>query len=737
MKKLLKKRDYRHYICAAITLVSLLFGFLFPNSLPRLLEALRDMFSSFAFYFFQMIDPERNPIPATINQMPALQFAPEIWKPVTLLPASLEEFFTFWGQFIKLLFNWHNFRFYLYEISDFLFYCSRFLLFLFPFSLMIFSLLSSSKDKTCTERGKKSQGLRRFERFLFRFVLPVINWCKAFIAFVKKNKGYYVSWLMLWALHFNLISICISMAGYYFYLISSWNVLSFYTQLLKLQQDLTPILRFMPGIAWLVLFWKLYVLSCETEAFKILNKAEKANRAVLALNSIISCVAGEPGMGKTQLISSMALSAQVKQFDDAFQIMLNREAQFPNFPWQVFRDYVKHLVDERLICDINQAKQWFSSRLPMYDKLTKNLTFKQLSRVVRRLPHYFDYTFGYDYELYPSTYNDELKVIHLYDALESYAAAYLIYSVSSSMIFSNYSIRTDSLLKDKGNLPLRDNDFFKRDPAKQDEYSQHSHIFDVDIIRLGEKFIKNNKKANGAPVGVIVISEIDKEFKNMNLLKETKIKDVECNQKNDLHDAALMMIRHGAVIDYQPFVTVLADLQRPEAWGAGGRELGNVIYIVDKYPMVPALPLYSSYWLSSWIFSWIKKKWDKFYVDFRYKRSDDTLPIYLIRNVMSLISNHYERIEGLFGVQVLLLEIQSGSLDGDIRQERWHIMAKKDRSKRYRTDCLASVFDKAEPNTMHIDDFVTYAGELATKEECLLQNSFFQRDIHKIKENNG
>lgn len=737
MKKLEKKRDYRHYICAGITVVSLLFGFLFPNSLPRLGEAFRDMFLSFAFYFFQLVIPGNNPIPATVNQMPAWQFAPELWQPVTLLPTSLEEFFTFWGRFLSLLFDWNNFRFYLYEVSDFLFYLSRWLLCLFPFGLMVFSLLASSKDKTCTERGKKSKGLRQFERFLFRFVRPVIEWFKSFIAFVKKNKGYYISWLMLWLLHFNLVSILVSMAGYYFYLISSWNVFSFYTQLLKLQADLTPVIRFLPGIAWTALFWKLYVMSCEAEALKLLKKAEKANRAVLAQNSIISCVAGEPGMGKTQLISSMALSAQVKQFDDAFDIMLNREAQFPNFPWEVFRDYVKHLVDERLICDINQAKQWFSARRPMYDKLTKNLTFKQLRRVVRRLPHYFDYTFGFDYELYASTYNDELKVIHLYDALESYAAAYLIYSVSSSILFSNYSIRSDSQIKTKGNLPLRDNDFFNRDPEKMAEYSQYSHILDVDVIRLGEKFIKNNPKANGAPFGVIVISEIDKEFKNMNLLKETKIKDTECNQKNDLHDAALMMIRHGAVVDFKPFVTVLADLQRPEAWGAGGRELGNVIYIVDKSPMVPALPFYSSYWFTSWIFSWIKRKWTKFYVQYCHNRCDDSLPIYLIRNVISKISNHYERIEGFYGVMILQLEIQSGSLDGDVRQERWHIMAKKDRSNRYRTDCLASVFEKAEPNTMHVDDFVSYAGELATKEECLLQNSFFQRDIHKMKERFG
>ena len=222
----------------------------------------------------------------------------------------------------------------------------------------------------------------------------------------------------------------------------------------------------------------------------------------------------------------------------------------------------------------------------------------------------------------------------------------------------------------------------------------------------------------------------------MNLLKETKEKVAETNQKNDLHDAARMMIRHGAVIDGQPCVRILADLQRPEAWGAGGRELGNVMFIPEKVHMVPVLPFFSTYWLTEGIFSLIKKKWNKFYADYCYRRSDETLPIYLVKNLVARISNHYERLQGMFGMETMALEVQSGRMDGALRSEKWRIMAKKDYANRYCTDCLASVFEKAVPNTMYIDDFITYAGTLATKEECQLQNSYFQRDIHKIKDMN-
>lgn len=729
------QKDKRHLICSGITLLSFLMGIFFPNSLPRLAEAFRDLATSMAFYVCELAAPDYNPIPDTINQLPALKLLPEFWKPVKIIPASWEEFITFWGMYISLILDWVNIQLYWQAISDFLFYGSRFLMLLVPVAAVILMFLSNSKDVTCTERGKKSPKLQKFERFLFRRVYPVKDWVKAFCVFLKENPGYTRSWMVLWALHFNLFSIVISLIGYYFYLVSSWDLLSIYTQLLKLQADLTPVIRFIPGIAWAVVFAKLYNKACRDAALSALYAAEDANMAVITQSSIITTLAGPPNAGKTKTLTSMALTAQVKQFDNAFKIMLTRAAQFPNFPWQIFRDYITMMVDSRVICDINQAKKHIASRRAMYDKITAQFTAKQLASVVRSDPEMQYYTFGYDYTHYSTTYNNELKIIHLYDALESYAAAFLVFSVETNLLFSNYSIRTDSLKETLGNLPLRDNDFFHRDPALQEVYSQHSHIIDYDILRLGKKFDENNKKANGAPFGVIVISEIDKEFKNQLQLKETKANVDEVNQKNDLHDAALMMIRHGVVIDYIPFVTVLADLQRPEAWGAGGRELGNIAYIVDRSPTSPTLPFFSTYWFTEWIFSWIKRKWDQFDTEYQYRRSDQTLPIYLIRNAMSKINNHYEKLKGLYGLEVVTLEIQSGRMDGETRLEKWRNPDKK-LAFRYFTDCLASVFDKATPNTMHIDDFITYAGALATKEECALQNSYFQRDIHKIQENN-
>ena len=72
-------------------------------------------------------------------------------------------------------------------------------------------------------------------------------------------------------------------------------------------------------------------------------------------------------------------------------------------------------------------------------------------------------------------------------------------------------------------------------------------------------------------------------------------------------------------------------------------------------------------------------------------------------------------------------------MDGEVKKDKWRLIMKKDRSRRYKTACLEAVFDSYVPNTMHIDDFIMYSGEVGTDEENQLQNSYFQMDIAKMK----
>lgn len=733
------KKDYRHFICACITLISIAAGFLFPNGFARVGETLRDLAFSVAYYFCELFSLNNNPIRPTVIEPQAWKFSEDIWKPLELFPFTWSEFSKLWSVYWGLVFSKENLMAYFSAIGDVMYYVSRILLIVLPFMMVLVMQINAYKNKHCAIRNKKSFWLQAFEKFLFKVIYPVIAWCKGFVQFCRENDRYYKSWLVLWMLHFNIFSMIIAFIAYYLYFSVSWEFKSLYTQLLKLLSDLTPMVRFVPGLIWLCLGVLLYNYVCRSMAFNRLYYYEKCNRAVLKERGIVTTVYGDPGAGKTQLITSMALSAEIEQFDMAFDIMLEMDTKFPNFPWQTFRDELKKQIDDRAVVDSRSCRAWVQYCRFFFDRITAmNCTAKEYQEMSKKhnLFSEFDYTFGYDYTHYRTTYNDELKITHLYEALEEYACAYVKFTVKTTLLFANYSIRVDSILRDVGNMPFRDNDFLNRDPEYQEAYSHHAHIIDMDMLRLGKKIIKNNPKARRAPSGVIVITEIDKEFKNMQTLKETKINTDETNQKNDLHDACIMMIRHADVIANRVFIRIIADLQRPEAWGAGGRELGEVMYIADKSELAPALPFFSPYWFCQGVFSWIKNKWDDFHDKYIINRSDGTLFVYLCHNITALISNHYDKINGLFGKQTMKLEIQHGRMDGEIKKAKWRLITKKDRSRRYKTACLQAVFESYEPNTMHVDDFIMYAGEVGTDEENQLQNSYFQNDIKKMKELN-
>ena len=181
------------------------------------------------------------------------------------------------------------------------------------------------------------------------------------------------------------------------------------------------------------------------------------------------------------------------------------------------------------------------------------------------------------------------------------------------------------------------------------------------------------------------------------------------------------------------FLKIVCDLQRPEDWGAGGREVGEVVYIADRGEKAPLLPFFSPFWLCEWLFNAFKATWDNFYTQYIFNRSDNTLFVQLVKGIVSRLDNHYRRVNNLFGCQTLHLEVESGRMNGEPKECKYYRLPKKDFSKRYSTNCLSAIFEGDAVNTVSIADFCEYAGIMATTEELALQHSFFQEDIAKAK----
>lgn len=106
-------------------------------------------------------------------------------------------------------------------------------------------------------------------------------------------------------------------------------------------------------------------------------------------------------------------------------------------------------------------------------------------------------------------------------------------------------------------------------------------------------------------------------------------------------------------------------------------------------------------------------------------------------SVNCLISHsHFYKIliYNMFGCQRLQVQIQNGSLDGQLKNQNYYISRKKTYSKRFATDCFADFFrEKALTAPVGLDDLDEYETERATWEELKQQTSYFVRDLEGIK----
>ncbi|MDD3831658.1 MAG: hypothetical protein PHW00_03255 [Clostridia bacterium] len=420
------------------------------------------------------------------------------------------------------------------------------------------------------------------------------------------------------------------------------------------------------------------------------------------------------GKKKTTVITDMALSQEVMFRQKAFEILQKTDMKFPNFPWIEFELELQACMRHRTVYNLATIKEWINKKRCRYNR--HNDTKKQL--------------FGYDIKCYGTTYDDKLKVVDLFDVLETYAQAYFIYVIESSLLVTNYSIREDNVLASEGNFPMWNTDFF---PKRYRQDSRHAHILDFDVLRLGKKVIDENPKIGSFEFGVIVITEIGKERGNNLELKEVKKGTIETNQKNDLFNSWLKMCRHSATVDNFPFIKVFTDEQRPESWGADARDLADIVTIVKSGESKMSLPFFT---IEEMLYEWSFNSFINLYYDFRYRRGDNTLLIHILKHFASGLYRHYSRLYNRFGYSILSVVKERGVMDGKQDKNKYFLMNKKIYSKRFSTDCFSDYFnDMATKTKIGLNDYLEYTTEKASVYELKSQNSYFINALYKENDN--
>ncbi len=687
-----------------LTIIFILLGvFCFNTSYLRFGESLVDLWQSCKFYFFEIFGIPHLTIPTVEQYSDVLE-----WN--IFLPSDFEAFKATASDYFALFFSKENFNEYWAKVGEIIGNVSRVIVIILPCVILLVMLIKRLYEGTNNNHNKDTVPLRIF-KFIAKYTYqPIKSVVLSFIAFLRKHRYIPNLWIAMWVFHLNLATIIVAFIAYYLYFSVSFRFGTIYVQFCKLFIDLQIIFKTFPW--WTLSMFAYYLFDRFRKGIgqMQLRRMEARNCGFINELPIVSMTCGSMGKKKTTIITDMALSQEVMFRQKSFELLKKNDMKFPFFPWISFEMELRKCMEHGTVYNLATVKEWVKLKEQRYQK-HQNAELQ---------------LYGYDTKRYGLKYNDALKVESLHDVLSTYAQLYFIYVIESSLLVSNYSIRTDNQLLDNGNFPMWATDFFPEVTATE---GRHAHILDFDVLRLGKKVIENNPNAGSFEFGVVVISEVGKERGNVLDHKEMKKNNDETNQKNDLFNSWLKMCRHSATVDHFPFVKVFTDEQRPESWGADARDLCDIVNIASSGKQRLAMPFYTiEDMICESLFDWFID----LYYNLRYRRGDNTLLVYVLKNITAWLYQKNVRIYNKFGYAVSQIEKERGTMDGKVEKKKYYVMNKKIYASRFSTDCFSDYFnDMAKKSKIGLEDYIEYETERASVEELKMQNSYFINALYK------
>ena len=658
----------RRFSIAVTVVISAIFlglTIVFWQSYVRFGEACRDFGLSAAYYFCELFGIDYSFTPTVTEYSNVMQ-----WE--ILLPDDWDGFTVSAKQYFALLIDGENFASYWSAVGDVMLVAAKVIAILLPCVIVLILIIYRMYRQGNTKHNHDTKPLKIFKWLAARTYQPIKRAVLSYRDFLRQNPAIWICWIILWVFHLNAASVVMGFFAYYFYFVLSFDVGNLYVQVCKLFIDLQVIFRHFPWWSIVTVCWLLFNRWRKRIALNRLRHFEARNCGFINELPIVSMSCGSMGRKKTTLITDMVLSQEVMFRQKARSILQQNDMKFPYFPWIKFEDELRACMEHSTVYNLASVKTWMALKRSRFIK-HHNAKWQ---------------LYGYDCKRYGTDFDDALKVNGLFDVLETYAQAYFIYIIQSSLIVANYSIRTDNALMDIGNFPLWLTDFF---PKHRLECSRHAHILDFDVLRLGKK-----------------------------------VEDT--NQKNDLFNSWLKMCRHSATVDNFPFIKVFTDEQRPESWGADARDLADIINIASCGDMRLALPLYT---IEEMISELAFNRFMRLYEDFRFRRGDNTLLVHILKSVVAWLWRRNLRIYNRFGYSILKIEKERGTMDGKTENKKYYLMNAKIYAKRFSTDCFSDYFnDMAKKSKTGLMDYIEYVTEKATVDELKMQNSYFINSLY-------
>lgn len=710
------RSDIRDYLTLNIIAFSLFLTFKrYRGSFDRVLDTIYDSLTSFVHYIFFIVkankpSAELPAVNATVTEIPDVDLQEYI-------PFDLDDLVRKFRIFGNSLFDSYIFVDYNQMILEFLrkFVPAASLLFM---ALLIFFYVA--KDSLLKPNDKPLGSYsRQFGAFckVLKFLKVPFEKAKDYFKRIYDQTRVRKLIFGIWLVNLNVVSVCLSVLAWYFYFISSFDLKSFGTELVRLLYDVIIMLSGLPFFLWLVIFFAIYILWALNWGYKELAHMEAKNCGFLKTTDYIVCWYGGPGTGKTSHVVHSALEWHNIQHRDALDKMFKMEMLFPAFPFSAFRKIVNDAISCRQITCPPEC----------------DLLIDELEDVYNRTPSP-SILFGYDADLFAYDRDTGVALINIFDAMRIYARAYYIYS-NDNLIVSALPIRLDGYFKFLGHLEKWYGEFFKRSMREVKKIKKYSHILDEDVWRLGKHMDEDNPRIGSFGPGIWVKPEIGKSHGNQNETEGQRKDDEECNEKNDMFHWMMKMIRHVcSTVDNTVFMRVITDEQRPMDLPANVRQILSVVDIGERSDLLLALP-YDLTVVIDWLYDKVYVPFVKFYEDYSYNRSDMILSVMLCKLAVSALSNMYEWLYNTFGYYEEQLTLEKGSTFGEsgsvVKTHTYYFFVKLGYSERFSTDSHNQWFAKAQMAArVGLRDYPEYKDITMSPEEMDEQHDFF---IEKMK----
>ena len=490
------------------------FIYIYRIGFMRFVDSVIDLFNSLGYYFVIILNVENHGIiPRVIDISDYLKNVSK-----SFLPMEWSEYTVLMGRFGEKLISGDNMLSYLMFIAA----NADLLTIVLTLIVLMYILYRILKGRLLENEnnlyGKESGALRAWKVVSEYTYRPLIQGIKEYSDYIRSERMRYIRiFSFLWLIALNVMPIMLEVIAYVLYVACSFDVKSLFREVYKLTLDLYVFWNMLPAFGKIVITVAVILTVRQSIGYGRLRKREMLNqRFISKCLGIATLICGAMGTKKTTLLVDITLSQEVIFRDKAFELMLDIDLEYPNFNWQLFENDLSEAMERHQVNNLATAEMW------VYERLNEYIDHD----------HDIEYLWGYDTYVYRSIYNDGLKISNIYETLVDYAKLYFVYVIESSLVMANLSIRQDDILRDKGNLPLWDHDFFRRNPKYAEVYSRHSHIIDYDTVRLGTLVIKNNKNVGAFEFGVLVCTEIGKERLNAVELKEVKKTAPEADRKS-------------------------------------------------------------------------------------------------------------------------------------------------------------------------------------------------------------